>query len=99
METPLNSMTAMVIPAEQATTAYVAVTIDGCAFEATGSAKKHPKDAPDPSVGTALALSRTFSDLSEKLKEYAETLVDNKVGIPSFNQVIKSLLGGFADES
>jgi len=43
--------------------------------EVVGTAKRHPKDAPDPDIGMRLATGRAFKKLGEILEQEGTQLV------------------------
>lgn len=55
-----------------ATVAQVTLKVSGVEVTHTGSAKKHPKDVSDPSVGEALAISRAMEKAATALRQHAE---------------------------
>jgi hypothetical protein len=51
--------------------------VDGLDYRAEGSAKRHPKDTPNRSLGITLAAARAFLNLSHQLLDEANLQLDD----------------------
>ena len=71
----------------------VRVIVSGREYDATGYAKKHPKDEPDERIGLLLAYARALEDLVDELEEEARFLIDNPTGTKSLGEWWGDLVG------
>ena len=61
---------------ETHTVAVARLDLHGDQFEATGRARRNPKDPPRPLIGEELAIARALHSLQHQLTEAAQDKID-----------------------
>lgn len=64
------------------TLAFLELNLRGEHFEATGRAKRNPKDRPMPVVGEELAVARALSGLTTQVMEAAHDKIEQFLSVP-----------------
>ena len=87
-----------VFTTDDVTLAYLQIKLGVSTFEATGSAKRHPKDEDDKEYGRALALKRAFEGAIDAIDEWLkaadrDTELDEKIGQPLKAAIWKAEFG------
>ena len=66
---------------EDETLAFLELNLRGEHFEATGRARRNPKDRPMPVVGEELAVARALSGLTNQVMEAAQHKIEQFLSV------------------